>query len=188
MRLRESLEADEHARLAVFATRARDTRGRVHPEPEHRHRTAFQRDRDRVLHARAFRRLQYKTQVFVHHEGDHFRNRLTHTLEVAQVSRSVTRTLGCNEDLVEAIVLAHELLAQEARRARQIAHDERLLPRQRAQQPTAPSGRCALDVADPHCAACERLALVPAAIHSSKLGWLGQRRSRRFDLGGASCS
>jgi dGTPase len=89
--------------------RARDSRGRIEPEPEHPYRTVFQRDRDRVLHARAFRRLQYKTQVFPYHEGDHFRNRLTHTLEVAQIARTVARALGANEDLVEAIVLAHDL-------------------------------------------------------------------------------
>ena len=95
--------------LAPYAVRARESRGRIEPEPEHRYRTVFQRDRDRVLHARAFRRLQYKTQVFPYHEGDHFRNRLTHTLEVAQIARTVARALGANEDLVEAIVLAHDL-------------------------------------------------------------------------------
>jgi len=81
----------------------------VHPETEHAYRTSFQRDRDRVLHSTAFRRLQYKTQVFIYHEGDHFRNRLTHTLEGAQIARTVARALGCNEDLTEAIILAHDL-------------------------------------------------------------------------------
>jgi dGTPase len=109
MRTREEIERHEHAHLAPWAVRAAESRGRLSPEPPHRYRTAFQRDRDRVLHARAFRRLQYKTQVFPYHEGDHFRNRLTHTLEVAQIARTIARVLGANEDLVEAIVLAHDL-------------------------------------------------------------------------------
>jgi len=109
VRLRERIEKDEDERLAPWALRARDSRGRVHPEQDAPYRTAFQRDRDRVLHSTAFRRLQYKTQVFIYHEGDHFRNRLTHTLEGAQIARTVARALGCNEDLTEAIVLAHDL-------------------------------------------------------------------------------
>jgi dGTPase len=109
VRTRAELEKHEAESLAPYALRARDSRGRIEPEPPHAYRTAFQRDRDRVLHARAFRRLQYKTQVFPYSEGDHFRNRLTHTLEVAQIARTVARALGANEDLVEAIVLSHDL-------------------------------------------------------------------------------
>jgi dGTPase len=86
-----------------------DSQGREYPEAEHPYRTAFQRDRDRVIHTTAFRRLEYKTQVFVYHEGDHYRNRLTHTVEVAQLGRTLARALGANEDLTEAICLAHDL-------------------------------------------------------------------------------
>jgi len=109
VRTREELEKREAESLAPYALLARDSRGRIEPEPAHAYRTAFQRDRDRVLHARAFRRLQYKTQVFPYSEGDHFRNRLTHTLEVGQIARTAARALGANEDLVEAIVLSHDL-------------------------------------------------------------------------------
>ncbi len=109
LRDRETFEREEAARLAPAAARSGESRGRLFPEPEHPHRTAFQRDRDRIVHARAFRRLEYKTQVFVHHEGDHYRNRLTHTLEASQIARSIARTLRLNEELAEAVVLAHDL-------------------------------------------------------------------------------
>jgi dGTPase len=97
------------ATLASYACRPEESRGRLHPEPESASRSVFQRDRDRIIHSTAFRRLQYKTQVFVYHEGDHFRTRLTHSLEVAQIARSVSRSLGLNEDLAEALALGHDL-------------------------------------------------------------------------------
>lgn len=99
----------EPAPLAAYACRSEHSRGRRHPEPESATRTPFQRDRDRVIHSTAFRRLQYKTQVFVYHEGDHYRTRLTHSLEVAQIARSVSRALRLNDDLAEALALAHDL-------------------------------------------------------------------------------
>jgi dGTPase len=106
---REALEQREDEILAPYAARSRQSRGRRHPEGEHPLRTVYQRDRDRVVHSTAFRRLEYKTQVFVNHEGDYYRTRLTHTLEVAQISRTIARIMGLNEDLVEAIALAHDL-------------------------------------------------------------------------------
>jgi dGTPase len=109
MASRAEFEAREAAGLAPFAMRSRDSRGRRQPEPEHPLRMVFQRDRDRVIHSTAFRRLEYKTQVFVNHEGDYYRTRLTHTMEAAQVTRTLARALGLNEDLAEAIALAHDL-------------------------------------------------------------------------------
>ena len=106
---REGLEERELQFLAPYATRSRESRGRVYPEPEHPYRTAFQRDRDRIVHATAFRRLEYKTQVFVNYEGDHYRTRLTHTIETAQIARTIARVLALNEDLAEAVALAHDL-------------------------------------------------------------------------------
>ena len=95
--------------LAGYAVRVEDSRGRRHPEPAHPYRNDFQRDRDRVVHARAFRRLEAKTQVFTRRYSDHFRNRLTHTIEVAQISRTIAAQLGLNGDLVEALALVHDV-------------------------------------------------------------------------------
>jgi dGTPase len=106
---REDIEAREERDLAPCAVKSSASRGREHPEREHPYRTAFQRDRDRVVHSAAFRRLEYKTQVFVNHEGDYYRTRLTHTMEMAQIGRSIGRVLQLNEDLIEAVALAHDL-------------------------------------------------------------------------------
>ncbi len=94
---------------APYASDPATSRGRLHAEPESALRSPFQRDRDRIIHSNAFRRLKHKTQVFIYHEGDHFRTRLTHTLEVAQIARSIARPMGLDEDLAEAIALAHDL-------------------------------------------------------------------------------
>ena len=106
---RQTLEDREARTLAPYATLSRASLGRLHPEPESVSRTAFQKDRDRVLHTEAFRRLEYKTQVFLNAQSDHYRTRLTHTLEVAQVARTVALALGLNETLAETIALAHDL-------------------------------------------------------------------------------
>jgi len=96
-------------RRAAYASMPDHSRGRLYPEPVSATRTVFQRDRDRIIHCTAFRRLMHKTQVFVHHEGDHYRTRLTHSIEVAQIARSISRVLGIDEDLTEALALAHDL-------------------------------------------------------------------------------
>ncbi len=106
---REDIEAREERELAPCAVKSSRSRGREHSEEEHPYRTAFQRDRDRIVHSAAFRRLEYKTQVFVNHEGDYYRTRLTHTMEMTQIGRSIGRVLQLNEDLIEAIALAHDL-------------------------------------------------------------------------------
>lgn len=95
--------------LAPYAQKSRDSKGRHYKESEHSYRSCYQRDRDRIIYSTAFRKLEYKTQVFVNHEGDYYRTRLTHTLEVAQIAKSIARALRLNEDLVEAISLAHDL-------------------------------------------------------------------------------
>lgn len=109
MRDRTYFEKQERRALAPYAMAAAESRGRAYPEPEHVFRLAFQRDRDRIIHSRAFRRLEYKTQVFVNHEGDYYRTRLTHTMEAAQITRTLARALGLNQDLAEAVALAHDL-------------------------------------------------------------------------------
>ena len=109
MLTRREIEDYEDQILAPYAMRSCNSLGRVNREEEHAYRTCYQRDRDRIIHCAAFRRLEYKTQVFVNHEGDYYRTRLTHTLEVSQIARTIARALKLNEDLVEAISLAHDL-------------------------------------------------------------------------------
>jgi dGTPase len=109
MLTRKDIEEREERYLAPYAMKSMHTRGRVHPEEEHPYRSVYQRDKDRIIHSTAFRRLEYKTQVFVNHEGDYYRTRLTHTIEVAQISRCISRVLNLNEDLAEAIAVAHDL-------------------------------------------------------------------------------
>jgi dGTPase len=106
---RAELEARECQTLAAYAQKSADSRGRLYPESPPDWRTQYQRDRDRVIHSRAFRRLEYKTQVFLNGTGDHLRTRLTHTMEVAAIARNISRALRCNEDLTETIALAHDL-------------------------------------------------------------------------------
>lgn len=106
---RQTIEKREHEWLAPYAMKSGQTAGRRYAEREHPYRTSYQRDKDRIIYSTAFRRLEYKTQVFVNHEGDYYRTRLTHTIEVAQIARTIARALRLNEDLVEAIALAHDL-------------------------------------------------------------------------------
>jgi len=108
-RTREKMEEQEFAMLAPYAQKSGESAGRAHREPRHPYRTEYQRDLARVIHSRAFRRLEYKTQVFLNGTGDHLRTRLTHTIEVASISRTIARALGLNEDLAEAIALSHDL-------------------------------------------------------------------------------
>lgn len=109
MNIREEIEANEIKNLSKYAAKSKFTKGRLIEEKKCPIRTDFQRDRDRIIHSKAFRRLQYKTQVFITPEGDHFRTRLTHTLEVAQIAKTIGRALNLNEDLIEAIALGHDL-------------------------------------------------------------------------------
>ncbi|NPV70456.1 MAG: deoxyguanosinetriphosphate triphosphohydrolase [Firmicutes bacterium] len=109
MEFRKRAEAFENERLSSYACKSSQSRGRARPEEPCPVRTCFQRDRDRIIHSKAFRRLKHKTQVFIIPEGDHFRTRLTHTLEVAQIARTIARALRLNEDLAEAIALGHDL-------------------------------------------------------------------------------
>ena len=109
MLTRSKIEKREYDILAPYAMKSRESKGRIYKEKEHAYRSAYQRDKDRIIYSTAFRRLEYKTQVFVNHEGDYYRTRLTHTLEVAQIAKSIARALQLNEDLTEAIALAHDL-------------------------------------------------------------------------------
>ena len=109
MTIREQTEELERKTLSSFATLASETKGRVRPDEPCPIRTDFQRDRDRIIHCKSFRRLKHKTQVFLSPEGDHYRTRLTHTLEVSQIARTIARALRLNEDLTEAISLGHDL-------------------------------------------------------------------------------
>jgi dGTPase len=109
LRKREERERIEHEMLAHLATKSTESRGRAHHEEPHEYRTAFERDRDRIIHTKAFRRLKHKTQVFLHPEGDHYLTRLTHTLQVTQIGRALAVSLGLNEVLTEAICLGHDV-------------------------------------------------------------------------------
>ena len=109
MNIREMFEQEEHQRLSSYAAFSDESRGRDVPEEESDIRTVYQRDRDRIIHSKSFRRLKHKTQVFLAPEGDHYRTRLTHTLEVSQIARTIAKAVRCNEDLTEAIALAHDI-------------------------------------------------------------------------------
>ncbi|RKY36401.1 MAG: deoxyguanosinetriphosphate triphosphohydrolase, partial [Candidatus Omnitrophota bacterium] len=109
MLTRKEIESWEEKALAPYAMKSSHSKGRKYKEEEHPYRSIYQRDRDRIIHCAAFRRLEYKTQVFVYHEGDYYRTRLTHTLEVSQIARTISKALKLNEDLTEAIALAHDL-------------------------------------------------------------------------------
>ena len=109
MTIREQSQQLERETLAPWAALSQETRGRQRPEEECVMRTPYQRDRDRIIHCKSFRRLKHKTQVFLSPEGDHYRTRLTHTLEVSQIARTIARALRLNEDLTEAVALAHDL-------------------------------------------------------------------------------
>ncbi|MGE5371669.1 MAG: deoxyguanosinetriphosphate triphosphohydrolase [Solirubrobacterales bacterium] len=128
MTIREDYEARERNMLAPYAVASADTRGRQRPVPPCSVRTEFQRDRDRIIHSKSFRRLKHKTQVFIAPEGDHYRTRLTHTLEVAQIARTIARALHLNEDLTEAIALGHDLGHTPFGHAGEAALDEIYLP------------------------------------------------------------
>lgn len=106
---REHTERLELEMLSPYAQKVAESKGRAQPEDEDHYRTAFQRDRDRIIHSKAFRRLKHKTQVFISPEGDHYRTRLTHTLEVGQIARTLARALFLNEDLIEAMAMGHDV-------------------------------------------------------------------------------
>src|SRR3990172_6627445 len=128
MNIREQFELEEKDNLSPFAALSANSRGRKVQEESSPLRTCFQRDRDRIIHTKAFRRLSHKTQVFLAPEGDHYRTRLTHTLEVSQISRTIARALRLNEDLTEAIALAHDLGHTPFGHAGEAALDDAMTP------------------------------------------------------------
>ena len=134
MLVREDLETREYEVLSPLASKSRDSRGREFPEEQCAYRTDYQRDRDRIIHSKAFRRLIGKTQVFIAPEDDHYRTRLTHTVEVSQVSRTVARILRYNEDLTEAIALGHDLGQPLGRAHRRRRPDRHRPPRGRSRR------------------------------------------------------
>ena len=109
MTIREKFEKEEHERLSEFASKSDETRGRDYEDEECDIRTSYQRDRDKLIHSKSFRRMKHKTQVFLAPYGDHYRTRLTHTLEVAQLARTIAKAIRANEDLTEAIALGHDI-------------------------------------------------------------------------------